>query len=184
MQLWIDNAETLARGGGKPIGTSIKDNLVLDFDLWTVMRMLQQKIDFNLTWNKVDSHIESRTYKNGATPNGNTYSIRLNKTVDKWADEARVLGDRLLGNGASPQYFYTPSIIMAKIGQSQLIYGDIIKHVREDISKRKLIQHLMLKNPEWTDTIFQSINWNATKVHLQKQTATRATNIIKLVHGW
>ena len=184
VHLWIDNAETLARGGGKPIGTSMKDNLVLDFDLWTVMRMLQQKIEFNLTWHKVDSHIESRTYKNGATPNGDIYSIRLNKIVDKWADEARILGDRLLGTGASPQYFYKPSIIMAKIGQSQLIYGDITKHIREDISKRKLIQHLMLKNPSWTDTILQSIDWNAIKIHLQKQPATRVTNIIKLVHGW
>ena len=73
---------------------------------------------------------------------------------------------------------------MVQSGQSQLIYGDVTKHVREDISKRKLIQHLMLKNPEWTETIFHSINWDATKVHLQKQIATRATNIIKLAHRW
>jgi hypothetical protein len=184
VKLWIDNAETLDRGGGKPFGKSLKDNLVLDFDLWKVMRMLQQRITFNLTWNKVDSHIESRKYAYGATPKGDECSIRLNQKVDKWAEEARVLGERLLGNEASPQYFYKPSTIMAKLGQSQLLYGDITKYIREDISKRNLRQHLMQKNPAWTDTIFNSINWNAIKAHLQKQSATRTTNIIKLVHGW
>ena len=73
---------------------------------------------------------------------------------------------------------------MVQIGQSQLIYGDMTKHVREDISQRKLIQHLMLKNPAWNNHIFQTINWDTFKAHPQKQTATRATNIIKLVHGW
>ena len=40
VNMLIDNAGTLVRGGGKHIGTSLKDNLVLDHDLWTVMNML------------------------------------------------------------------------------------------------------------------------------------------------
>ena len=54
---WIDNDEVLARGGSKTCGQTIKEQMVLDYNLWMVMTMLQSKIQFQLYWNKVNSHI-------------------------------------------------------------------------------------------------------------------------------
>ena len=38
-----------------------------------------------LKWEKVDSHIEGKVYKEEVEPNGDEYSIRLNTGVDEWA---------------------------------------------------------------------------------------------------
>ena len=40
VDLWIDNAEVLARGKGARKGTNIKDHLVLDYDLLREMAYL------------------------------------------------------------------------------------------------------------------------------------------------
>ena len=51
--IWIDNAEVLARGEGKEYGNTIKSRMVLDYDMWTVVAMLQDKIQFKLKWEKL-----------------------------------------------------------------------------------------------------------------------------------
>ena len=38
--IWLDNAEILKRGQEKDIGTNMNSNLVLDYDMWRVMKML------------------------------------------------------------------------------------------------------------------------------------------------
>ena len=47
-----------------------------------VMVMLQENIKIKLSWNKVDSHIKTRTYKEDEKPSGNKYSIRLDEKAD------------------------------------------------------------------------------------------------------
>ena len=68
--IWIDNAEVLARAGTRTVGDNINQHLVLDYDLWRVMNSLQDLISTPLKWEKVDSHIEGRVYKDGVTPKG------------------------------------------------------------------------------------------------------------------
>ena len=87
--IWIDNAEVLDRAKNRKVGDNIKDHLVLDYDLWQAMNSLQALIHTPIRWEKVDSHIEEKTYKDGATPKGDQYSIRLNKVVDEWAGLTR-----------------------------------------------------------------------------------------------
>ena len=58
--IWIDNEEVLSRGNDPEIKDSVKEHLVLDFDMWRVMNMLQGKIVIPTRWNKVDSHIKSQ----------------------------------------------------------------------------------------------------------------------------
>ena len=41
----------------------------------------KNKINMGIQWKKVDSHIETRTYKEGQTPAGDEYSIRLNTLI-------------------------------------------------------------------------------------------------------
>ena len=57
VDIWIDNAEVLSRGNNPKFKDSINGHLVLDYDMWRVMNMLQKKIFIPIRWNKVDSHI-------------------------------------------------------------------------------------------------------------------------------
>ena len=57
--------------------------MVLDYDLWMLMKMLQTKIKSKLYLGKVDSHIETKQYKQGVTSKGDKHSIQLNRQVDK-----------------------------------------------------------------------------------------------------
>ena len=84
----------LDRAKKREAGNNIKDHLVLDYDLWKAMDSLQELIHTPLRWEKVDSHIEGRVYKEGTSPKGDQYSIRLNGVVDEWAGLARKGGDR------------------------------------------------------------------------------------------
>ena len=79
--IWIDNAEVLNRGKIAQCDSNIKAHMVLDYDMWQVMNTLQQKINFQLIWEKVDSHIDTKVYKEGTKPKGDTLPIRLNKQV-------------------------------------------------------------------------------------------------------
>ena len=63
IKIWIDDADVLERGGSKMCGKSIKERMVLDYDLWMMMKSPQNNIKFKLTWQKVDSYIETRHTK-------------------------------------------------------------------------------------------------------------------------
>ena len=43
VDIWIDNAEVLSRGNNKKYKDGIKGHLVLDYDMWSVMNMLQRE---------------------------------------------------------------------------------------------------------------------------------------------
>ena len=45
--IWIDNVEVLARGGMKNYGDAVKSRLELDYNVWIVMEMLQEKLNSN-----------------------------------------------------------------------------------------------------------------------------------------
>ena len=78
----MDNTEVLRWEPRSTRGGKIKDTLVLDYDLWAEMEDLQRRLIFNIHWEKVDSHIHTRTYAPGVKPKGDKYSIRLNELVD------------------------------------------------------------------------------------------------------
>ena len=80
--IWINNAEVLSRGRNPTFKDNIKGHMVLDYDLWRVMKMIQQKLTISLRWEKVDSHIETRVYADGKTPKGDEFSVRLNVCAD------------------------------------------------------------------------------------------------------
>ena len=55
VQLWVDNAEVIRRMTEENI-----EPLALDYDLYNHTIQWIQKIQFQLTWLKVDSHIETK----------------------------------------------------------------------------------------------------------------------------
>ena len=65
------------------------------------MISLHGLISTPLKWEKVDSHIDGKVYKDGAQPKGEEYSIRLNNAVEVCADTVR---DTY--TGPYPHYLY------------------------------------------------------------------------------
>ena len=63
IDIWIDNVEVLAHEQRGEKVNNIKDHLVLDYDLLREMDCLQGKILIPIKWNKVNSHINIRTYR-------------------------------------------------------------------------------------------------------------------------
>ena len=107
--IWLDNAEVLRRAQRSRRGKKIKDALVLDYDLWAEMEDLQRRLTFNIHWEKVDSHIHTRTYAPGVKPKGDKYSIRLNEFVDSLAGNIRE--EATLHPTIHPrQEFFTPTV--------------------------------------------------------------------------
>ena len=82
-----------------------------------------------------------KSYKEGDTPKGYTYSICLNQQVDEWTREVWEERKRLLGGRASPPFFYKGSAVMIQPKDKQIIYGNISHLVREDITEQHLINH-------------------------------------------
>ena len=73
--IWIDNAEVLERARNPAVGDNIKNHMVLDYDLWRVMVGLIELIQTPIQWEKVNSHIEGKIFKEGTIPKGDKYSI-------------------------------------------------------------------------------------------------------------
>ena len=64
------------------MGNNLKNHLVLDYDLWRSMVSLIDLIQTSMQWEKVDSHIEGKIFKEGSQFKGGTCSIWLNTVVD------------------------------------------------------------------------------------------------------
>lgn len=143
------------------MGRDLTTQLVLDYDLRSVMNMQQHRLSMSIRWKKVDSHIETRVYKDGQTPAGDEFSIRLNIIVDVWASTARKVGQIGVESVRSPQFFYDERQIMVKTTSQRFIYGNITGIFIDKISQVGLIAYLREKNPRWTDVIFHTIDWDS-----------------------
>ena len=73
-----------------------------------------------LQWEKVDSHIEGRVFKDGVKPKGDEFSIRLNTVVDGWAGIARAQH-----MGVYPQLLYPESGVMVQRANTCFINGRV-----------------------------------------------------------
>ena len=136
--IWIDNTEVLDRTKKNEVGDNINQHLVLDYDLWQAMDSLQASIHTPLKWEKVDSHIEGKVYKEGTSPKGDQCSIRLNMVVDEWAGVGRKSNV-----GGCKYYFYPKSGLMVQLPDKGYIHGDICKWTTEKINKHAMIKYLM-----------------------------------------
>ena len=65
------------------MGSDLKAHLFLDYDLWRFMNMLQSRIEIDIRWRKLDSYIDTRSYKDRQTPAGDELTIQLNTMMDK-----------------------------------------------------------------------------------------------------
>ena len=125
----------------------------MDYDLWQTMMNIQKLISIPLKWEKVDSHIEGKVFKEGVEPKGDEYSIRLNTVVDEWAGKARTSQ-----SGQYPQYLYPDGVVMVKTGNGRIINRNIGKTVTDYINQGPMIKFLIGKHPHWNEEIFTSID--------------------------
>ena len=135
-----------------------------------------------LQWEKVDSHIEGRVFKDGVKPKGDEFSIRLNTVVDGWAGIARAQH-----RGVYSQHLYPESEVMVQRANKCFINGRVGDVVTTDINKEKMLKFLWGKNMHWNEAIFDSIDWDAIGTCMKKmasKSGMRVINALKLVHGW
>ena len=178
VDMWIDNTEVLSQDNTQKIKDGVKGHFVLDYDMWRVMNMLQEKIVTPLRWNKIDSNIEENVYAAGAKPDGDEFSIRLNIVVDQCAEEARK------GVDSPPQLWYEKSQMMVQLDSGRMLYVDVSEQMSRETSKGGMIQYLMSKNLHWNGDIFNMIDWKGMETTLGKIKDTEVTNVLKMVHGW
>jgi hypothetical protein len=133
VSIWLDNAEVLRRAQRSSRCEKTKDVLVLDFDLWAEMEALVGRLKFNIHWEKVDSHIHTRTYAPGVKPKGDKYSIRLNEFVDALAGNIREEVDLHPVLHPRQEFFYTHSQVMVRTKEDSLIYGNVSQVITEGI---------------------------------------------------
>ena len=182
--IWLDNAEVLRRAQRSIRGKKIKDALVLDYDLWAEMEDLQRRLTFNIHWEKVDSHIHTRTYAPGVKPKGDKYSIRLNEFVDGLAGNIREEATLHPTIHPRQEFFYTHSQVMVRTTEDSFIYGQVRQVVTEGILGDVMIKYLLGKNKQWTEEIFNLVDWDRVGAYMNSLNATRATNVVKFVHDW
>ena len=103
------------------------DHIILYNYLQKVKVMLQGMIHIHIRWNKVDSHIENRIYKEGKKPARDDFLIQLNNVVDIQVGEAREGGEGVDLVVRNSQVFYEESQVMVQLKESRLLYSDITK---------------------------------------------------------
>ena len=89
--IWVDNVEVVRRGKRGTTDLAWRETLVLDYDLWNFTSHLQCTVNFNWSWEKVDSHITEKL-KDDPTKElqGNPLAWRLNEAADKVAGVQRL----------------------------------------------------------------------------------------------
>ena len=174
VELWIDNAEVLQRMNQD----TVLDFMALDYDMWMASRVWEKRVSFQVEWRKVDSHRE-RKLKEDPTKviNGNPLAWRLNEAVDQLVGEECVSMRK-----PGKEVFIPHSTIMVKLNGS-MIYGSLYDRITESVHGPVLEEYMCTKYG-WTREVLQSIDWDAMETFMNRQSGTRATNIIKLAHDW
>ena len=90
LKIYIDNSEVVRRGGSEAPTLGIKQQLLLDYDLWATTERLLHVIPCNIQWTWVKGHQTQRA--------GSKWKldVELNNFCDKKAETGRSL--RQVGN--------------------------------------------------------------------------------------
>ena len=60
VDVWSNNKEVLSKEDKASMGKDLTAHMVLDYNLWSVMNILQHRLSMGIRWKKVDYHIETR----------------------------------------------------------------------------------------------------------------------------
>ena len=127
------------------------------------LRSWQKKVQFNIRWRKIDSHIDKKL---GVDPTrqlkGDPLAWRLNECVDELAGKER---KQMKENGA--EVFIPQSSIMVAIGGS-MVYGSIYDRLTEKIHGPVLVEY-MCEKFQWSKEVFHSIHWKAMEMYAKKK---------------
>ena len=155
---------------------SMKEVLRPDIDVaMELARIRKQNATFSkLELIKVQSHIEK-----DEAPNETYWSV--NKEADELATFAR---DQVQAGNitAHPPQFLTGTSAIARI-DGRLGLSEVKQQLHTSIYRSNLAEYLMRKY-DWTCQTFESIDWSAQEVSIQKFPPLTRITVFKLVHGW
>ena len=171
LTIFIDNSEVVRRGETLVPRLGIKQQLVLDHDLWATIEQLQAILPCTICWKWVKRHQTQGT--------GFTWKVEvaLNNFCDKKAEEARSLSP--LGN--CDPFFPDQQIGMTIHGER--IHGsprEAILEASHDLD----LQHYICNKTGWSPETFTSVDWPGLGDYMKTIPSTKQTNVIKMVHDW
>ena len=168
--LYVDSAAVLDRIAKSPTRAQ-KDHDTLDYDLWILQHHLIAQININLLWKKIKSHpSKEQRQAQGVIPS------RLNEQVDLWATAAQQIR-------YGPKAFPIPQVPITPIIETTCIHGPIRPHIKFHATKTSL-QNYICKRNKWTEQVFQTIDWDATKYAIKKFPREKRVNVVKYLHDW
>ena len=176
VELWVDNAEVIRR-----ITTREVEPMALDFDLYKTTVTWVTNIKYQLTWRKVDSHIEDKLKLDPTrVVKGNPLAWRLNEAMDELAN-TQCRKDMREGKKQA-ECFFPDSGAMVEVDNS-MVYGSIYEAVKEQVHSKPLAEYLCNKF-HWTAEEFQTIHWEAMGAFMAGTPPVIQTNVIKMVMDW
>ena len=171
LDIWIDNSEVVRRGQKHLPKLGIKQQLVLDYDMWATTHRLLQALSCKIQWKWVKGHQQQQQKAPWKL------EIDLNNFCDKKAESARALEP-----GPDPDPFL-PDQSCGIICQGKRLHGS----PREAItfaSHGQQLQDYICEKAKWSTQIFQTVDWEGFYSYLKSLDAIRKTNVIKLSHNW
>ena len=170
LDIYFDSQITIHRADTNP--TLRKDFLSLDFDLWILLRQLRHRIPFHVNFLWVASHQDPNPGFRALPP-----SVLANIQVDALAQTTRET--------------VTSPLPTLHIPESEVAIS--IDHVRyhhfpQDIIRAHRhtppLQQYILSKTGWTESQFQSIDWEAYSLAFSALSPPQKVNWIKLAIGW
>ena len=168
--IFIDNAEVIRRGTHKVPRLGIKQQLVLDYDLWATTERLQDEILCNIKWKWVKGH---QTQGQGSKWK---LEVAVNNFCDTKAEEASSAPS--LGGGP---FFPDQQIGITWNGERQ--HGSPRQAILMAMHDNNLRDYIC-KKAGWTSVVFDSVDWGGLERYLDSITAVQRTNAIKMTHNW
>ena len=159
------------RGGTKVPRLGIKQQLVLDYDLWSTTERLQEALHSTIHWEWVRGH---QTQGRGSKWN---LDIAINSFCDRQAEKVRVKYSTVRNDP-----FYPDQQIGIK-WEGERLHGSPRTAINTATHDKNL-QDYICEKERWTPRIFTSVDWRGLEAYLGSLPATAQTNVIKLTHNW
>ena len=151
LTIYIDNSEVVRRGECPLPSLGVKQQLVLDYDLWATTARLLEELPCEVQWKWVKGH---QTVGKGP-------KWKLDVALNNFCDSKAESGRAQLGEGEHDPFF--PDQHCGISWEGRRIHGG----PRETImmaAHGDILQTYICNKNKWTQPVFQSVDWMGFKV--------------------
>ena len=137
------------------------------------MRRIHSLLGISITTEHVRAHQDDTVPLEDCTP-----QAVINIAMDKEAERIRVSS-----LPTPPIPIFSSRSAVAVLINNAVITDRMEKRIRHHITSRPLRAYLLRKN-QWTDDTMDMIDWQTLEKYMNTVPNNKATNLVKLMHGW